>query len=97
MKTKATVQLQGLHTMQQGKAITLVALVITIIVLLINEFVWVPVKDMPYTCDRYAFVGGNMNYLEDGVDKATNSVKITYGSSYYTEAIPVEEQKIQVG
>ena len=60
-----------------------------------NEFVWVPVEDMPYTYDRYAFVGGDMNEVVDGIDEATGSSKIKGGSSsfYYTEALKDEEKK----
>lgn len=61
----------------------------------LNEFVWVPVKGMPYSYDRYAFVGGNVNQVEDGMDMVTNSKKIKYNaneSNYFTEENPTDEQ-----
>lgn len=65
----------------------------------LNEFVWIPVKDMPYTYNRHAFVGGNIKNTENGTDAATNSLKIkwistitTSTSYYHTEALPEDEQ-----
>ena len=58
----------------------------------LNEFVWIPVKDMSYSYNRYALLPSQPS---GGVDTATNSIKIKYASGssyYYTEAMPVDEQ-----
>ncbi len=62
-----------------------------------NEFVWIPVSGMPYTYNRYAFVGGEINQVEDGIDTefGTNSVKIKTSkssSTYFVEELPNDEK-----
>ena len=57
----------------------------------LNEFVWIPVENMGYKYDRYAFL---TTQPADGIDEATNSLKIKYSSGseyYFTEAISSDE------
>ena len=57
----------------------------------LNEFVWIPVENMGYKYDRYAFL---TTQPADGIDEATNSLKIKYSSDselYFTEAISSDE------
>ena len=57
----------------------------------LNEFVWIPVENMGYKYDRYAFL---TTQPADGIDEATNSLKIkqlTDSNYYFTEAISSDE------
>ncbi len=57
----------------------------------LNEFVWIPVENMGYKYDRYAFLSGQPS---DGIDEATNSLKIKQTADsaiYFTEAISSDE------
>ena len=57
----------------------------------LNEFVWIPVENMGYKYDRYAFL---TTQPADGIDEATNSLKIKHTADsaiYFTEAISSDE------
>ncbi len=59
----------------------------------LNEFVWIPVKDMGYKYDRYAFLSSQPS---DGIDEATNSLKIKQsvgGTYYFTESLSNDEKE----
>ncbi len=65
-----------------------------------NEFVWIPVKDMPYKYDRYAFTREEWTYRQilGEKDEKTNSYKIIRAdlpSYYYTETL-LEDERISV-
>lgn len=62
-----------------------------------NEFVWIPVKDMTYEYDRYAFSDSSWTYEQEKgeLDSATNSYKIVTKSNanyVFVEEMPNDEK-----
>ncbi len=64
-----------------------------------NEFVWVPVEDMEYTYDRYAFSKEDWNgkQSKEKYDSVTNSYKIMVNSNSYSYYFTEKIQKIREG